>query len=776
MSNKYISDTNYRNSCNFWADERMKDVANSENDNFTPVINYSTSDNGWSTPTNGWATPSSGYGTPVGVGTPSCRRRILAGNHNDEIYSTSDSGWATPSSGYGSPVGIGTPSCRRRILVENHKSEIYSTSHSGWATPSSGYGSPVGVGTPSCRRRILGENHKSEIYSTSDSGWSTPTNGWATPSSGYGTPVGVGTPSCRRRILAGNHNDEIYVEGSCPGQGNKDESIRRGDSEEASGQVKGIDSICSDRDASLLRKLQTGEDLYPFCDASVWLRSCSQEVVEPLEGKITGCIPYWLKGSLLRNGPGSLKVGDMTFGHLFDGSALLHRFAIDGGHVTYQSRFLKTQTYKRNMAAQRIVVTEFGTKAVPDPCQTIFQRVSALFTPGETTSDNAMISVYPFGDELYALTEYPVIHRFDPITLDTLDRVNVSKYVGIVNHTSHPHVMDDGTVYNLGMSISVTGPHYAIIKFPPTCDVKSAGDGCSNKRLSMFEQARIIGSIPARWPLHPAYMHTFGSTENYFVIVEQPLSVSVPAMVRNHLLNEPMAGSFRWYQDQQFHCYTIKALLFGFPYEESDSVAAFVEQGIQKNPDYARMFRGRPLRFVLPLKNVSSDTAPETNLVTLQGAKATAYRLYDGNIFSQPELLCDLGCETPRIYYEKYLGQPYRYFYAISCDVDADNPGTLIKVDIKTRTKMTWCEENVYPSEPIFVPSPDPKEEDDGVVLSALVWGRGIEREVGILVLDASTWQELSRATFTTPSPVPKCLHGWFTENIDLTFKSTLLQ
>jgi hypothetical protein len=26
------------------------------------------------------------------------------------------------------------------------------------------------------------------------------------------------------------------------------------------------------------------------------------------------------------------------------------------------------------MAAQRIVVTEFGTKAVPDPCQTIFQR------------------------------------------------------------------------------------------------------------------------------------------------------------------------------------------------------------------------------------------------------------------------------------------------------------------------------------------------------------------------------------------------------------------
>jgi carotenoid isomerooxygenase len=81
--------------------------------------------------------------------------------------------------------------------------------------------------------------------------------------------------------------------------------------------------------------------------------------------------------------------------------------------------------------------------------------------------------------------------------------------------------------------------------------VPQLGDRRSSKRLSMFEQASIIGSIPARWPLHPAYMHTFGSTENYFVIVEQPLSISVPAMVRNRLLNEPMAASFRWYQDQQ---------------------------------------------------------------------------------------------------------------------------------------------------------------------------------------------------------------------------------
>ena len=84
--------------------------------------------------------------------------------------------------------------------------------------------------------------------------------------------------------------------------------------------------------------------------------------------------------------------------------------------------------------------------------------------------------------------------------------------------------------------------------------VLQSGDGCSSKWQSMFEQASIIGSIPARWPLHPAYMHTFGITNNYFVIVEQPLSVSVPAVIRSHLMNEPLIANFKWYPDQQVSC------------------------------------------------------------------------------------------------------------------------------------------------------------------------------------------------------------------------------
>lgn len=120
--------------------------------------------------------------------------------------------------------------------------------------------------------------------------------------------------------------------------------------------------------------VQPKENCYPNCDVNVWLRSCEHEIIDPVDGVVSGEIPKWINGSLLRNGPGSIKVGDMTFNHLFDAAALLHRFNIVDGKVTYQCRFLQSETYKKNLAANRIIVSEFGTSIVPDPCQSIFER------------------------------------------------------------------------------------------------------------------------------------------------------------------------------------------------------------------------------------------------------------------------------------------------------------------------------------------------------------------------------------------------------------------
>lgn len=54
------------------------------------------------------------------------------------------------------------------------------------------------------------------------------------------------------------------------------------------------------------------------------------------------------------------------------------------------------------------------------------------------------------------------------------------------------------------------------------------------------------------------------------------------------------------------------------------------------------------------------------------------------------------------------------------------------------------------------------QEEDDGIILASMIWGKDQSNRVGLLILCAKTFQEIGRSEFKTPSPVPKCLHGWF--------------
>lgn len=126
---------------------------------------------------------------------------------------------------------------------------------------------------------------------------------------------------------------------------------------------------------------------------------------------------------------------------------------------------------------------------------------------------------------------------------------------------------------------------------------------------------------------------------------------------------------------------------------------------MHKDPDYAKLFRGRPLRFILPIggdnggelsQETSSIEIPidyKSSLISEEEKIGDSYSssfndsddkkiasarwLSDGNIFVTPESLCDLGCETPRVNEKSCHGKEYRYFYAISSDVDLDNPGTV---------------------------------------------------------------------------------------------------
>lgn len=52
--------------------------------------------------------------------------------------------------------------------------------------------------------------------------------------------------------------------------------------------------------------------------------------------------------------------------------------------MTYRSKFLQSDTYKANSVHNRIVISEFGTLALPDPCRNVFERFMSKFElPGK---------------------------------------------------------------------------------------------------------------------------------------------------------------------------------------------------------------------------------------------------------------------------------------------------------------------------------------------------------------------------------------------------------
>lgn len=54
---------------------------------------------------------------------------------------------------------------------------------------------------------------------------------------------------------------------------------------------------------------------------------------------------------------------------------VLHDSAFSlSGEVYYRSKYLRSDTYNANIEANRIVVSEFGTMAYPDPCKNIFSK------------------------------------------------------------------------------------------------------------------------------------------------------------------------------------------------------------------------------------------------------------------------------------------------------------------------------------------------------------------------------------------------------------------
>ncbi|XP_022414899.1 beta,beta-carotene 9',10'-oxygenase isoform X2 [Delphinapterus leucas] len=506
-----------------------------------------------------------------------------------------------------------------------------------------------------------------------------------------------------------------------------------------------------------------------------------EETPQIISARVRGHFPKWLNGCLLRIGPGKFE-----YNHWFDGMALLHQFKVEKGTVTYRSKFLQSDTYKTNSVHDRIVISEFGTLALPDPCKNVFERFMSKFEPLAIT-DNTNVNYVQYKGDYYISTETNFMNKLDIETLEKTEKVDWSKFIAVNGATAHPHYDKDGTAYNMGNSYGQHGSCYNVIRVPP-------------EKVDLGETihgAQVICSIASAERMKPSYYHSFGMTRNYIVFTEQPLKMNLWKIITSKIRGKAFSDGISWepQYNTRFHVVDkhtgqlLPGMYYSKPFVTFHQINAFEDQGCviidlccqddgrslevyqlqnlrktgkELDQVYNSVARSFPRRFVLPL-HVSLNAPEGKNLSPLTYSSARAVKQADGKILCSYENLYpeDLeeegGVEFPQINYGQFSGKKYQFFYG--CGFRHLVGDSLIKVDVVNKTLTVWREDGFYPSEPVFVPVPGTSEEDGGVILSVVITPNQNERNF-LLVLDAKNFEELGRAE--VPVQMPYGFHGTF--------------
>uniref|UniRef100_A0A8C5G054 Retinoid isomerohydrolase n=1 Tax=Gouania willdenowi TaxID=441366 RepID=A0A8C5G054_GOUWI len=485
-----------------------------------------------------------------------------------------------------------------------------------------------------------------------------------------------------------------------------------------------------------------------------------EELSEPLPTTITGRIPSFLKGSLLRLGPGLFEVGDEPFYHLFDGQALMHKFDFKNGQVTYYRKFVRTDAYVRAITEKRVVITEFGTFAYPDPCKNIFSRLFFSYFKGVEVTDNCLVNVYPVGEDYYAVTETNYITKVNTDTLETLKKVDMCNYVNINGVTAHPHIERDGTVFNIGNCMGKGATlAYNIVRTPPT---QKGFFGMSDNHFVFVETPVKINLLKflSAWSIRGSnYMDCFESNESQGTLFH--LARKDPGEYIDHKYKGAPIGMFHHintYEDGGFIVVDLcawKGFEFVYNYLWLANLRANWDE-VKK----AAMMAPQPevRRYVIPLDVHKEEQGK--NLVSLPYTTATAVMHADGMIWLEPEVLFSgprQAFEFPQINYARYAGKNYTYTYGLG--LNHFIPDRICKLNVKTKETWVWQEPDSYPSEPLFVQTPDAIDEDDGVLLT-IVAAPGSQRPGYLLILNAKDLSEVARAEVECSIPVT--FHGMY--------------
>ncbi len=451
---------------------------------------------------------------------------------------------------------------------------------------------------------------------------------------------------------------------------------------------------------------------------------------------IKGEIPIELNGTLYRNGPGKLERNGQWIHHPFDGDGMIAAFKFEDCKCNFTNKFIRTQAWLEEEKAGRFLYRGvFGTQKPGGKIANIFDiRLKNI----------ANTNVVPFGEKLLALWEAAGPHEINPSTLETIGITNLN---GILKSSeafsAHPRY-DPGhhgapRMVNFGVN---TGPKSTIRLMEFHTQGNNAGELIS-ERKDQFPGFAFLHDfvITKNWAIFlqnsirfnplPFILGTKGAAQclssntndkSNFLLIPRESGVFANQMPR--VIEGPKGFVFHhlnaWEEDNDLFI---------------DSIYYNDFPSIDSNQDF---------------RTIDFDLLPE-GILTRCHIDLSNEELVTKRLNNQ---CCEFAMVNPQ-----KQGSKARYAWmAISAKEEGNGPlQSIKKLDLLRGERNIWsAAPRGFVTEPLMVPHPNAKNEDEGWVIS-LIWN-GETRKSQIIILNSADMSE--QAIIELPITIPYGLHG----------------
>ncbi|MBC6417858.1 MAG: carotenoid oxygenase family protein [Prochloron sp. SP5CPC1] len=430
---------------------------------------------------------------------------------------------------------------------------------------------------------------------------------------------------------------------------------------------------------------------------------------------IEGDIPKKLQGTLFRNGPGLLDIHGTPIRHPFDGDGMVCAISFRDGRVHFRNRFVRTEGFVQEKRKGKMLYRGvFGTQKPGGWLKNAFDlRLKNI----------ANTNIIYWGGKLLALWEAAEPYRLDPQNLETLG----IDYLDDVLKPGDAFAAHPWVVYEFNPHGQLERRHsHRIPGFAFIHDFAITSNYC------------IFFQNPVRFNPLPFVFGFRGAGECVQFQPNRPTRVVViprtPELKDDKMKILEVSSGFIFHHGNAFETSENEICVDSICYQ---SLYQIKSEDSYKEVDFDALAPGQLWRFTL---NLASSTI-------------------------EKKMLDSRSCEFPTVNPDQ-VGRPNRYLFMGAAHHPTDNAPlqAISKLDLESGERQLYSfAPQGYVGEPIFVPHPHAKKEDEGWVLT-LVYD-ALHHRSDIVILDPQDLNQSPISRIHLKHHIPYGLHGSWTSS-----------